>query len=112
MTKELLTWLFFWVSWIWSVAYMFLFDIGRIGCKKGFYPVVSFPYFCITSICLDLFYKYSRGYGPSIFDLYKALSFERIDDLILFIILILTHMVMTIRIIKRIANRFCQEQKV
>lgn len=104
MTKELLTWLFFWGSWFWSIIYMVLFDIGRIGCKKGYYPVVSIPYFCITSICLALFYKHSKYYGSTvsdIFDLSKALSFERTGDLILFGVLILSHTIMAIRFIKR-----------
>lgn len=104
MSKELLTWLFFWGSWVWSFVYVLLFDIGRIGCKKGYYPVVSVPYLCITSICLAVFYPYSKYNGYSIFDLYKALSFDRTADLILFCILILSHIVMIIRLIRRIIS--------
>lgn len=104
MSKELLTWLFFWGSWFWSIIYMVLFDIGRIGCKKDYYPVVSISYFCITSICLALFYKHSKYYGSTvsdIFDLSKALSFDRTSDIVLFCTLIVVHIAMTARIIKR-----------
>ena len=104
MSKELLTWLFFWGSWFWSIAYIFLFDGLRIGCKKGTYPVWSYHYLCITTICLALFYKHSKYYGSSISDLFalsKALSFDRTSDIVLFCTLIVAHIAMTARIIKR-----------
>ena len=124
MSKELLTWLFFWGSWLWSIAYIFLFDGLRIGCKKKekkkrkrkekekkekkrTYPVWSYCYLCIITICLASFYKHSRYYGSTISDLFalsKALSFDRTGDLVLFGILILTHIVMTVRIIKRVSQ--------
>ena len=113
MSKELLTWLFFWGSWFWSIAYIFLFDGLRIGCKKETYPVWSYCYLCITTICLASFYKHSRYYGSTISDLFalsKALSFDRTGDLVLFGILILTHIVMTVRIIKRFYSLYCSRK--
>lgn len=104
MSKEFLTWLFFWGSWFWSIAYIFLFDGLRIGCKKGTYPVWSYHYLFITTICLFSFYKFSRYYGTTvsdIFDLSKALSFDRTSDIVLFCTLIVVHIAMTARIIKR-----------
>lgn len=104
MSKELLTWLFFWGSWFWSIAYIFLFDGLKIGCKKGTYPVWSYHYLCITTICLASFYKFSRYYGTTvsdIFDLSKVLSFDRTSDIVLFCTLIVAHIAMTARIIKR-----------